>query len=395
MNSILIVSPTTIFPADQGDKICIQAYAEVLAEFSDVHLLIANGQKEPPPLTKNAPFKSIHHLELCFPKRLSILYSLIVRRLNPFLLTFKAKENAHRIAAHAETLGIKHIHFEFSFFAAIAEELQHLGFQVSLRLHNIETRALLYIDANLVRGFYHWLYLLVQNPVNKRSLHLEASLLGKIPKAQTLSYGDQLFLQQIGCSTFYLPPPFPDLFMPHSSNVTKKESPLRLLFLGGIGHGTTGGGLATALKTLFPSNQARSDLNLTIAGAGEDSTLDPWRSHPSVLFTGYVENTDSFWRSCDVLFAPLYVCRGVRIKVIEALSRGVCVLATQEAAYGFPPELQDSLLLYKSEAELKALVFRLQTDRNFLCENASTGRKLYKQYFSPDRMVSTLQNWHF
>lgn len=392
MKKILIVSPIPIIPPDQGDKICILAYAQTLCEFSEVHFLIANGQENPPSLSADAAFKSVGHLRLLYLNRLSEMFNLVVRKLHPLFFAHRLRENVLLIARYAERLGVSHIHFEFSFFAAIAWELEKMGFQVSLRMHNIEAKALLLIDPASTHGLRRWFYRLIQRSVNRHSFSLEAQLVGKLSRAQTLSYGDQRLLRESGVDIDYIPPPFPDLLNLRSSY--RESRVLRLLFLGGIGNETTGGGLVAALKQLFPDHRPSTDFTLTIAGAGTDAALNPWRSHPSVHFTGYVSDTEPYWNKCDVLFAPLHVRRGVRIKLIEALSRGVCVLASRQAAYGFPPDLSERLLLYDSENELPSLVSELQTDRPFLHENALAARRLYDEYFNPNQLCSKLKHWH-
>jgi hypothetical protein len=57
--------------------------------------------------------------------------------------------------------------------------------------------------------------------------------------------------------------------------------------------------------------------------------------HPFLRKLGYVEDISDFYRSVDIIVAPLEFSTGIKIKVGEALARRVPVLATRNAFCGF------------------------------------------------------------
>ena len=61
------------------------------------------------------------------------------------------------------------------------------------------------------------------------------------------------------------------------------------------------------------------------------------REYPFLRKIGFVEDIADFYESVDVIVAPLEFSTGIKIKVGEALARGIAVLATSNAFDGFRP----------------------------------------------------------
>ncbi|MGH3585320.1 MAG: glycosyltransferase family 4 protein [Pseudonocardia sp.] len=57
---------------------------------------------------------------------------------------------------------------------------------------------------------------------------------------------------------------------------------------------------------------------------------------PAVALEGYVDDLDAVLSRSSAVIAPLRFGSGVKIKVLEALARGVPLIATERAAEGIP-----------------------------------------------------------
>ncbi len=94
---------------------------------------------------------------------------------------------------------------------------------------------------------------------------------------------------------------------------------------------------------------------------------------PFVTLLGRVEDAGAFYADVDVVVAPLAFSTGLKIKVAEALGRGMAVVATADAFDGFPP--RDALhTLPDLDAVCGALVM-LAADRGRLAALTTASRR--------------------
>jgi len=79
------------------------------------------------------------------------------------------------------------------------------------------------------------------------------------------------------------------------------------------------------LRTEYPG------LTLELAGRNPDPT---WSRREGVDTPGFVENVDRFFQRIDCLAVPVEIGAGTRVKVLEAMARGVPVRGTEKAVEG-------------------------------------------------------------
>ena len=76
------------------------------------------------------------------------------------------------------------------------------------------------------------------------------------------------------------------------------------------------------------------DARLLIVGSRPVPAVLALAQRPGIEVTGRVPETPPFFDRSDAAIAPLRLARGVQNKVLEALSMGVPVVATPQAAQG-------------------------------------------------------------
>jgi hypothetical protein len=82
----------------------------------------------------------------------------------------------------------------------------------------------------------------------------------------------------------------------------------------------------------------RSGWRVVVAGHGSAKLAS--RGLDGVELLGPVADVDDFYSLVDLSLAPIRLGGGMKVKVIESLSRGVPVLGTPEALEGLPPEVR-------------------------------------------------------
>ena len=145
--------------------------------------------------------------------------------------------------------------------------------------------------------------------------------------------------------------------------------------------------LASFLTNTLPlALKAMPDMKLRIVGRDCSEHLAKLAASfgPSVQLDGYVDDLNSVLSSCTGLIAPLRFGSGVKIKVLEAVGRGIPVLATPIAAQGITNRAdgQDGLFIIDEPADWPAAMLRL-TDPALNAEASAAALRFYRRTYTP------------
>ena len=99
-------------------------------------------------------------------------------------------------------------------------------------------------------------------------------------------------------------------------------------------------GLRWFMEKVLPYLRGRVRLHLF----GRHS-LEVAPHHPLIVKHGYVASVDEVWSTCHFMICPVLAGSGVSIKLAEAVSRGIPVLATLYAARGLPLDPDPAIVL--------------------------------------------------
>jgi len=114
---------------------------------------------------------------------------------------------------------------------------------------------------------------------------------------------------------------------------------LRVGFIGALNWQPNIEGIKWFLTQVWPCiTRAVPSATLHIAGRDAPAGAGRWLRGRNVSFEGEADDALSFMASMNVLIAPLFAGSGLRIKIVEAMSIGRTVVATQVAVTGLPVE---------------------------------------------------------
>ena len=105
-------------------------------------------------------------------------------------------------------------------------------------------------------------------------------------------------------------------------------------------------GVRWFLQEVLPHLHSRVGLHLF----GKRS-LDIATTDPRVVKHGYVSELDTVWSTCHLMICPVFAGGGVSIKLVEAVCRGVPVLATRYAKRGLPIDSDPAIILRETPTE--------------------------------------------
>jgi glycosyltransferase involved in cell wall biosynthesis len=117
------------------------------------------------------------------------------------------------------------------------------------------------------------------------------------------------------------------------------------------------------------------DAPFYIVGARPPAEVVALASDPTIQVTGYVEDPMPYLESSALLIVPLRAGGGMRVKILEALARGIPVVSTTIGAEGIDATHGEHLLIADEPAAFAEAVVRVLRDRTLGDRLAEAGRR--------------------
>lgn len=172
-----------------------------------------------------------------------------------------------------------------------------------------------------------------------------------------------------------------------------------VLFVGGMDYRPNAQAADSLVRDIWPAVQARVPAaRLAIIGPGREHTR-AWRAaDESVMFTGYVDDLQSWYRRARVVCCPIYHGGGTRMKIIEAAAYARAIVSTRLGAEGLNFEDERELILRDNPADLAAACVRLLQDPQAAVRLGRAAmqkaRSTYERAAVVDRLASTFRTGH-
>lgn len=113
----------------------------------------------------------------------------------------------------------------------------------------------------------------------------------------------------------------------------------RICFIGALDWVPNQEGLAWFIDLVLPLLlSSHPDAELHVAGRNAPQGIIQLLSHPSIVYHGEVEDAKAYMRDFGILAVPLLTGSGIRIKILEGMAMGMCVVTTHLGAAGLPAE---------------------------------------------------------
>jgi glycosyltransferase involved in cell wall biosynthesis len=151
----------------------------------------------------------------------------------------------------------------------------------------------------------------------------------------------------------------------------KSAGPGKLAFIGSLDWLPNIEGLKWFVDKCWPSISERiPGIKFHVAGKNPGKKTAFLRVHENIVFEGEVSSSEDFLKDKTVLISPLFSGSGIRIKILEALSMSVPVVATTVAASGI--EINCPGLFISDKPEIfSEHILRLLNDDS-ACEKAGS-----------------------
>jgi glycosyltransferase involved in cell wall biosynthesis len=133
-----------------------------------------------------------------------------------------------------------------------------------------------------------------------------------------------------------------------------------------------------------------NDAHFYIVGKSPHPRLDGLRDHPQITLTGYVEDTQPYFRGASVYVAPLRMGSGTRFKLMQAMASGIPIVSTKLGAMGLNVTDGDQMLLADDAIAFSDAINRLLSDHGLREQLSQRGREYVKQHFDWSVIVPEL-----
>ncbi|HET8829903.1 MAG TPA: glycosyltransferase family 4 protein [Pelobium sp.] len=242
------------------------------------------------------------------------------------------------------------------------------------RAHNIEHQIWkrLTIKENfLLRKFY--LHLL-----SKRLQSFEYNILGDFDAILAISFVDEHFFNSLGyrgnAHTFPVA-----LNLENYKNDFILSPNKSIGYIGSMDWRPNIEGLDWFLERVWPNiMQLGSGITFHLAGKNIPESYEDLADEHFII-EGQVDNAKEFIARQHVMIVPLLSGSGMRVKIIEAMALGKCIIATSIAAEGINYHHDRDILIADSSDHFYKQILRCFTDKNLINRIGAGARKLVEK----------------
>lgn len=171
---------------------------------------------------------------------------------------------------------------------------------------------------------------------------------------------------------------------------TARTGPFTLAFVGNLGYYPNHDAVSCLVRDILPGwrTRSRGDLRVLVAGAGASRSLRRLMARDDrVKHLGFVPDLTEVYRCADAAIVPLRTGGGTRIKILEALSWRVPVVATPEAVEGLDLSDGEQMLLGDSAEALLHACIRLRDDTALAARLSARGYDHVAQHHGQDALA--------
>ncbi len=224
----------------------------------------------------------------------------------------------------------------------------------------------------------------------------EATILSQFDTVLAVSGQDKKALVAIGADsakTLVLPN-LPDASLLELPPLTFEGSQPVVIYFGTLSWQPNIDGLKRFLSRVFPLLRARTpEARMLIAGRDAPTVLAKLALEtPGVDFLGAVPDPESLYRRARVFVEATQSGGGTKLKILNALARGLPVVASPEAAEGIEATPDENLLLSDEDEAMAADVARVLSDSALWSKLSENGRELVRAKYVSEKAFAVLDD---
>jgi len=173
-----------------------------------------------------------------------------------------------------------------------------------------------------------------------------------------------------------------------------------VLFIGSMGYRPNAQAADALVQEIWPSVLARiPEARLVIIGGRPELAASYPPRDPSVIFAGFVDDLDQWYRRARVVCCPVHYGAGTRVKIIEAAAHAKAIVSTHLAAEGLNFQDGREIILRDTTADLADECVRLLRDARAAEQLGAAARDRARAIYDRSAVVERLvriftEGWH-
>lgn len=395
---ILFLTNKFPYPAKDGGAIATFNLIKGLAEAGhQVVVLAINTSKHysdisqlPPEVEKLATFHSVYtDTRLSLLKALkNLLFSSLPYNAERFVLKeFTEKLKALLSHQHYDIVQLEGLYV--CPYLPVIHNYSHA--KVVFRAHNVE-HEIWYRYVSETRNVFKKLYLSI---LAHRIARMEKSLINQYDLLVPITKKDARFFEEKGnIKPVHISPTGFD-FSKLPSDLPTEQNTSSLFHIGGLDWLPNQQGLIWFVsQCLPPIHKKFPELRFFIAGRNAPDWFVKSIQHPAVQFVGEVDNAYTFIAKHSIMVVPLLSGSGMRIKIIEGMALGRCIVSTSVGAEGIAYTHGKNMLIADSSADFVQQIEMLIANPEKCSTLGRQAAQLVTSIYDNKIIISDLQNFY-
>ena len=383
---ILIISHKPPYPKVDGGSIAIAQVLEALLEQGcHVTFLCMETDKHPSQTSitnTNLNFKAIY---VNTKLKIALALSNIFSKKSYILSRFNQKVFRKALKKILKTHIFDTILFESLFTSDYLNTVnEHSNAKKLYRAHNIEHH-IWFEQSNQNKNIFKKWYLNIQS---ERLKNEEIKFWNNIDSILSISETDRLhIIQECPTPTHTIGLHIEKRHLQHNDQSTKVD----FFHLGAMNWLPNQDGMNWILKDVFPKvKQTEKSAEIHLAGRAMPNRLkshiqDGYYNH------GEVSNAIDFMSKHKVMLVPLFSGSGIRVKIIEGMSLGKCIISTSIGVKGINCSKNKNILIANTENEfIETMCFCIQNPDK-VNEIGNEAKKYARENFSKKHITNELK----
>lgn len=156
------------------------------------------------------------------------------------------------------------------------------------------------------------------------------------------------------------------------------QSENAILFIGTLTWEANIDGVIYFLKDVWPKILTKNpEIKFYIVGKNPDQRIiQIANEYPNVILTGFVTDLEDYYSKCKVFISPLRFGSGIKVKVMNALYRGIPTVSTSIGAEGLAVENEVSMMITDDSQKFADDILLLMSNENLWTTISVNSRKL-------------------
>jgi glycosyltransferase involved in cell wall biosynthesis len=392
--NILQITPRFPWPLKDGGALCFYNFAKGYYE-AGVNLTIASlntskhfvNYDELPPHVKK-----IGNIQLTYidnkVKILDAFYNLFGKE-SYNIKRFESEEFEKQLIQICSENTFDVVIFETIFVAPYLQTIRkHSNAVCVLRQHNVEYQIWETLACNELNPIKKWyLYLL-----SKRLQTYENEQINHFDGISAITKNDKIAFEKSGCTK-------PIHISPFGVNLEKlviDDSNLEmpsLFHIGSMDWLPNQEAMTWFIQNVwFDINQSFPEIKFYIAGRNTPNQFFDFNNQNHIAVLGEIDDAIKFINEKAIMVVPLFSGSGIRVKILEGMALGKCIIATSLGAQGIEAINGEHIIIAETAEEFKEQISNLIKNPNEIIRIGKNARRLVKEKYDYKKIIDeTLQ----